>query len=141
MTEKMKSFVKGILLGLFGHPLPQGKEPVAYLYNGVQLPAIPERDEEYSWCTIVRGTWTILYLTNYPGTGHPGTLVFRGQDGNVVKILEYRLKDGIWQGPTFREHTATSIGHGGFIFTNYDLCHTSTGELILPKSDPVPVYE
>lgn len=28
MTGKMSSFVKGILMGLLGHPLPQGKEPV-----------------------------------------------------------------------------------------------------------------
>jgi hypothetical protein len=140
MTEKMKSFVKGVLLGLCGHPLPQG-EPVAYLYNGVRLPAIPERDEEYSWCTIVSGTRITLYLTNYPGTGYSRNLVFKGQDGNVVKILEYRLKDGIWQDPAFSEHTSNAIGHLGFIFTNYNLYHPSTGKLTLPKSDPIPVYE
>lgn len=37
MTEKMRSFVNGILMGLCGHPLAQGepKEPIGYLYGHI----------------------------------------------------------------------------------------------------------
>ena len=43
MTEKMRSSVMGLILGQFSSPLPMAqKEPVAYLYNGVRLPKLPE---------------------------------------------------------------------------------------------------
>ena len=55
MTDKMKSFVKGILLSLVGKPFPLAeREPVAFLYNGVRLPKLPEWDsEKYPYAVIV----------------------------------------------------------------------------------------
>jgi hypothetical protein len=47
MTEKMKSFVKGILLGLCGHPLPQG-EPVDYYWETVFNEEVTDTDTTYS---------------------------------------------------------------------------------------------
>lgn len=42
-----KSWLTGFALGLCGKALPvagSGKEPVAYLYNGVRLPKLPDAD-------------------------------------------------------------------------------------------------
>ena len=54
MNEKMRSSVMGLILGQFSSPLPEvQKEPVAYLYNGVRLPALPEWDrEKYPFAVI-----------------------------------------------------------------------------------------
>ena len=54
MTEKMRSSVMGLILSLFSSPLPEvQKQPVAYLYNGVRLPKLPEWDREtYPYATI-----------------------------------------------------------------------------------------
>lgn len=47
MNELMRSCAMGLILSLFSSPLPEvQKEPVAYLYNGVILPALPEWDRE-----------------------------------------------------------------------------------------------
>ena len=52
MNGKMRSSVMGLILSLFSSPLPEvQKEPVAYLYNGVRLPALPEWDN-LAWITI-----------------------------------------------------------------------------------------
>lgn len=52
----LKSFLMGLSLGLSGKPLPlSGGEPVAYLYNGVRLPKLPDRDEQtYPHLVILR---------------------------------------------------------------------------------------
>ena len=61
MTDKMKRFVNGILRDMVGAPLHfivSKPEPVAYLYNDVRLPKLPEWDEKiypYAYlCTV----WT-----------------------------------------------------------------------------------
>lgn len=49
-----KSFLIGFTLGISGKPLPLSKKtPIAYLYNGVQLPGLPEWDREaYPYAAI-----------------------------------------------------------------------------------------
>ena len=55
MNEKMREFVKGMLPGLPGKPHPMAnKEPVAYLYNGVRLPKLPEWDREMYPYAMIR---------------------------------------------------------------------------------------
>lgn len=47
MTRNMRSCVMGLILGQFSSPLPAvQREPVAYLYNGVRLPKLPEWNRE-----------------------------------------------------------------------------------------------
>ena len=146
MNAEPKSFMMGfrvgqLLQGMRGKVEPVvPAEPVAYLYNGVELPKLPYRDEEYSNTTIVYGTSTTLYFTNYPGTGYDSNLYFSGQNGNAVKAIEYALKNGIWQ-ERERWEGERGIGHRGFIFTSYDLYHPSTGEIVLAATEPVPIYE
>jgi hypothetical protein len=144
-TLDPKSLLMGYRVGQMIRSMRSKKEPVAYLYgeDKVRLPAVPEHDEEYSYYTIFRSPSIInLYLTNYPGIGELGgisdRLDFKGKD---LKTLSYRLIDGVWQDPTFGEPDSISIGHRGFIFTNYPLYDSYTGDLILPKSEPIPVYE
>ena len=145
MNTKMRSFLKGLALGLAGKPLEfaPGKEPVAYLYNGKRYPPLPtDWDSKlYPCCTITNGTKTRLYLTNYPGTGYGGNFYLKGQGGNLVKVLEYKLVNDRWEDLEINEYTSISIGCTGIIFTNYDLYHPETGALTFAASEPVPVYE
>lgn len=140
MTDKMKSFVKGILLGLCGYPLPQGeKEPVAYMYNGVRFPAVPVVDGRPFEAILVNEYWTDYVAVSLEPTRNPangGRLIT--QEGSLY--VQYRLEDGEWK----KRHSSiipskTDLG-GDTIWCNFDL-YNMDGSLYLPKSDPIPVYE
>ena len=49
MNGKMKSLENGILMGLFGHQLPKKKEPVAYLYGGIEFRNLPLQYDEKAY--------------------------------------------------------------------------------------------
>lgn len=75
MNDKMRSWVMGMLLGQVSSPLPmtqtpEQKEPVAYLYNGVELPDINE-------------VWTDELKAEYP-YAHLGVLPASELFGNSV---------------------------------------------------------
>lgn len=64
-VDKQHSFWLGVALGLAGKGLPPIKtaEPVAYLYNGVELPKLPEWDKEkYPYAAIIFHTDSKSYL-------------------------------------------------------------------------------
>jgi hypothetical protein len=135
MTEKMKSFVKGILLGLCGHPLPQGKEPVAYLYNGVRLPKLPESELPYAVITVGEDT---------------AVLMFRSEPPTLVPTFNFLSPTFVNKDePTFSYQLAGGsewVEHDGYIANQYaDWTNTDIfkddGSVYLTASEPVPVYE
>lgn len=122
------------------------KEPVAYLYNGVRLPELPEWDKTAYPYAIIAQLSNDTYGTYY-------ALV-------VTKMNPYHLENGV--------HFDTSDGKGGdpkksycytpysewgefaetytwqmtktVVWTNADILNED-GTVYLAASDPVPVYE
>lgn len=150
MSFCLRSWLTGFALGLSGAPYPYShRAPVAFLYNGVRLPALPEWDREmYPYAAIGNLSavyW--LYFSTVP-------LTYR----NVIPTIWYF--DAVENGETLVYQTTTDTMHweeqepilftagqavplmpGKPCWTNHDINHSISGNLMLAASDPVPVYE
>lgn len=164
MTDKMRSYVKGLLLGLCGKPLPiTQKEPVAYLYNGVRLPDINTvwDKEKYPYAFIRVSTETktarlhitssIIKIRLYDG--YPDVLdrAIAAADGSQ-RQFDYRPEE---YGENWIETEISdirsenySVGDTVFVYSdatplrwvNCDVM-TEDGIVLLKASEPIPVYE
>lgn len=143
-----KSWLTGFALGLCGKALPipgSGKEPVAYLYNGVRLPDInvvwtDEMKAEYSNATILNanGVYCVVFSASPKEAFNTGSVqaiisdkVFKHENGQWIEVFSYKF-----------------ISPYPAIWTNYDLYYKTTdaygelsGALYMSASEPVPVYE
>ena len=129
------------------------KQPVAYLYNGVQLPPLPEWDREmYPYAVIAHmrsGTFRSLVLSPSPlvveiRLGYGTTDDYFGvlcDDGVTKKVYFLTTDETAWKysfdgipnvGEPFAEYVVD--------WSNADVCGAD-GTLLLSASDPVPVYE
>lgn len=139
------------------------KEPIAYLYNGVRLPKLPEWDREaYPYAVIVHYNYSlmlkhvyVLYLMkdiNIRGTdettsGLPFEHMFY-QAGDIKYRVEIINGKHVteWGEPTELEESK-SVSVGNIMWTNSDIVlafdteHGSAGTVKLTASEPVPVYE
>lgn len=171
----LKMWLAGFLLGLAGEPLPLpqkeagDKTPVAYLYNGVQLPPLPKEwnPKTHPFAYILKTT--ILNTTTY-------TLTLRrdmftaGNDAYTVgnwELLDYgdyltatikpatqtewsELKPSTPTGAVgtvevngeVRQYTAriATYDKNSFVWINHSF-NGPNGEEWIMASDPVPVYE
>lgn len=150
----LRSWLTGFALGLAGKSLPYSKvirEPVAYLYNGVRLPKLPEWDKTvypyvYIDCnTGGDGRYRAWFLSEKMHSGAFGIKTY--PEGTICMF--FRLVDGVWE---FEE----TDSEGGWpsidvpldpIWTNYDYLDYNPysdepdGTVLLAASTPVPVYE
>lgn len=133
------SFLEGLALGLTGAPLPiGGREPVAYLYNRVRLPPLPEWDKEaypYAFIFVDMYGWTTFKATN----------VRPYYNGNTMSVLRYdSLKNDIVNGGWRQAYTVmTGQNHTSHIlpfWTNFDLL-AEDGSVYMQGTAPIPVYE
>lgn len=162
MTEKMRGFVEGLVLGLSGKPLAaDDTDPVAYLYNGVRLPEIPTT-EGYPYAMLVdTSVWgsidgNAIYLYLMPTNNvevysitfqHSGTQSFLGAVGKNVKAVFYRFypNKGYW-GEAENQTIYVSDRVNGLngqippFWANFDVPH-AYGSVYLASTEPVPVYE
>lgn len=121
-----------------------------YLYNGVELPALPDWDKEvypYAWIdtvTMTRAThelWLVkdVDLTAFSASGTTSKK-------NYFKMYECLVADGVvpteWTLYTSKEEmdSASTVSCTRTIWTNTDMSY-SDGTLILAASEPVPVRE
>lgn len=140
MNSKMKGFVKGLALGLAGKPLEfaPGKEPVAYLYNGVRLPKLPDTDCPYK--VIGKHTYPSGEVYYYfVAKNEPFTAT---NDVNISFMINapvmYRIPDGqaAWE----------SIGTVGltleYVWSNHDVYDANDSTVLYHEAtEPVPIYE
>lgn len=164
MNSKMRSSVMGLILGQFSSPLPMAqKEPVAYLYNGVRLPKLPEWDRGvYPYAVIVHYNYSLMHKHVY--------VLYLMKDINIRKVFEsapgfpfeymfYQAGDIEYSVEIIKDKYATEWGEpteleeskrfsiGDIMWTNSDIVlafDTGTGDagtLYLAASEPVPVYE
>lgn len=153
------SWRTGFELGLAGFSFPYSKprNPTAYLYNGVRLPALPEWDrEEYPYAVITRtglvGNYYYalkLFASPYKTTGNNAlTSAFNMSPDVGAKHLSCSCPytdagDGTFVWSEVSENEITEETHvlvGKPIWGNYDL-ETNGGTLWLATSEPIPIYE
>lgn len=143
----------GWLVGkqITGQRKAQEKEPIAYLYNGVPLPPLPEWDRtKYPYVLLDNYKWLneimIALLVCYSEKAETGY----NDDGDIadwVEIkgtrIEFRVNYPIntiptdWGEPT--EYTGGPANRSG-IWSNTDI-YLDDGTLYLAASEPIPVYE
>lgn len=117
---------------------PTEKEPIAYLYNGVQLPPLPEWDKEtYPYC-IITAIGAKYYFRAYTDPIVGGSATGRFADGSAEQIY-CTLADGAWG--SFASSTVTSVNTSQTVWTNHDMISSSDGTVYFAASDPIPVYE
>lgn len=159
----LKSWLTGFALGLAGKPLPFApaqKEPVAYLYNGVQLPPLPDWDREaYPYAVMslyeidwfgTSGTAQLWLYSQHPESSGDtlelwlpqiGDLMYEIKSDSLASLAEFTD----WGSPTtITERKGYSIDNAGW--ANFDMYYQTNidgkkGQLYLAASDPVPVYE
>lgn len=161
----VRSFQEGLALGLTGNPLPYNgtAEPVAYLYNGVRLPKIPEV-EGYPYRIMItainnedgtlRHRVVHYFADNAYYTQTENNLYFGGVasselSSEKVAARVYTLDGDTWSLTSDRENNATVIpppdgwtfwGVTRFLtWANFNVEYD--GMLYMAESTPVPVYE
>lgn len=136
---------QAFVLGLISPGAWDGKgEPVAYLYNGVRLPKLPEWDKTAYPYAVIISNGDDYYL------GYGSIKLTAGSTGRVTLSLlgssysTKKLVDGQWITPD--DYLEINIGTP--VWANYDVYYTDSetagtlaGTLLLSASDPVPVYE
>lgn len=157
----LDAFKIGLSLGLCGKALPWKAEPVAWLYNGVRLPKLPEWDKEtypYAFMTVMAtssNTSAYLYCSPVPiykndNGGLISSLITK-QDGTVICYTCSLLSDGtVFEDWTRYENGDKSVvSDASFIvintalikWSNYDMLNYSDDSVYLAASEPVPVYD
>ena len=138
-----KVMLQGWIVGKRLAAMRVKREPVAYLYNGVRLPKLPEWDAvAYPYACIyqVYGEYVLAcmnvqcaYRTSTIGTGYV-TIPHR-------KWCTFSYRGGVWeaQAVDVEINDYTSV-NSELYWANYDVS-TTGGTLYLAASDPVPVYE
>lgn len=114
-----------------GQRRKQDRVPVAYLYNGVRLPGLPEWDKEmYPFAYIGRNSSGTCYLWC------DDEVKIASVDGQILFLsaLGFVAKDGKWE-----SSTAAGVG-ATIVWSNVDV-YDVDGTLYLTASEPVPVYE
>lgn len=121
--------------------------PVAFLYNGVRLPALPEWDRSvYPYAVISIRTNSAVYnlaFTKSPIMSNADGSLKIGMTGTPSgldkgEFENFKLSDGVWVS-----------GHQGgvtvsrAVWSNNDLYYSADagGGLFMAGSEPVPVYE
>lgn len=108
------------------------KQPIAYLYNGVQLPPLPEG--KYPHLCIVK-SWTDyrLFMTSMPLVGGVHTT-----EGTEYCVYTFADGDDNWS----FGFEGTGVGQWAMtaIWTNTDILNED-GSVYLATSEPIPVYE
>ena len=144
MNGKMRSSVIGLILGQFSSPLPMAqKEPVAYLYNGVKLPPLPEV-EGYDYEFVSYNSYLSKYL--FTASTSRGYCLESGTDiitTGSFRQYSYEVEKEEWAlhregsgGTNLQNEVNSLIWCSENVVFNYN-----TTEVYFEASEPIPVYE
>ena len=138
MTERMRSAVIGVIMNL----CRTSRTPVAYLYNGVRLPALPEWDREaYPFAVITDGgTRPKLWLLSGAtfGPNNDGT-EWRVKCDSYLSYSQSRVSY-TWAYVTKADTASDICEITDVVWANFDILN-SDGSVYLAESVPIPVYE
>ena len=151
----MTNFDNGLILGLtmpwFGSAVEK-KGAVAYLYNGVRLPKLPEWDKTtYPYAYIAQAIEYHLVVSTKPLKAS-GSSIYSASLSTIESAtilgwhifnVDYEWEDSLFViGSNKIEMEADSdVVSGTIKWANTDLYLNDTTTLVLAASDPVPVYE
>lgn len=128
------------------------RKPIAYLYNGVQLPPLPEWDREtypyvyIAYRELTIGPAYIAYLTKEPlcRKSDGATCSQTGSSFFCCSSNYTPAYDDAWLNDAYEtpwgEYKATGGGYPP-IWANYNMLSIEDGSVYLSASDPIPVYE
>lgn len=141
----LMSWLTGLIASICSGIRISSRTPVAYLYNGVRLPALPEWDREaYPFAVIFQpGSTTRLCVgksLDYQTTTS-GAYQF-GLTGCKICVLEKSDAGEAW-GEFWDYNMATfwnNIDRSYAVWTNADILNAD-GTVAIAASVPVPVYE
>ena len=127
------------------------KTPVAYLFNGVELPALPERDEKTYCCAFMLDYTDAIYLffasyNLWAESVYNGTKVsLAANNSGTMMKYQYMTESDKWEYVT----SGDSVANAAFtveseprekcIWNSADILN-SDGSVYLSASDPIPVY-
>lgn len=138
----MNSFLKGLALGLAGKPLALAKQPVAYLYNGVRLPKLPEWDRVAYPYAVITG-WRTAYVISEPfvvtdsapfDKATPKVPFLR----STRKSDEYSGKE-YWSEWEEVAESETILLYSG-LWANHEILYTDETVCTPKGNNPIPVY-
>lgn len=148
--------------------IPIYGEPVAYSYNGIVLPKLPEWDiKEYPYAIIYHAyigiSRVFLSKTPWAGTGEPyvwgvDAVAYGEKIVNASRGFEYTGKDNPpgWEvssngnlidSPTLGQLQDTNgdgIADSGVycaFWSNHDIISADGKTVLIAKSDPIPIYD
>ena len=143
----LRSWLTGYALGLAGKPLSfDAKVLVAYLYNGVELPPLPDWDKEkypYAYIGRTRISDTIsgsyyLYFTDIPFTFSDPKVIATGI--TITSFILPPSREGTWSPSSTDKYSEEMSAHRSpSVWSNYDII-SDDGSVYLAASEPVPVY-
>lgn len=145
------TFLSGLTMGLTGKGVPElsGK----CLYNGVELPGLPDVDAPYKVITLLYGGW-LFFGSDYEFMAKQSSAGISVSPSSLSVPLRYELLDGVWvetsaaeTGPTVGGFTAND----GLTWANHDVYLYSWGgygqqpepldTIFISASDPIPVEQ
>lgn len=115
---------------------------VAYSYNGVELPALPEWDKEkypYAHLFKLNRNHYMLYITkeiNYAVSGDNFNLLHKAEDLQYSKWTS----DTTWGEPYILSTQSGTAHVTDVIWANFDVVD-ETGDVVLSATEPIPIYE
>ena len=120
--------------------ISDGAEPIAYSYNGVILPALPEWDRE-AYITehkIFSKTIYRVHLTSDPyyAIASDGEYAIGYRKGD----MRYTAEESTWTYEKTYDQDGVWASLTSVIWANFDVKDES-GAVVLDKSNPIPVYE
>ena len=127
------------------------KKLVAYLYNGVELPPLPEWDKEaypYALMTI-HGTGYAIITTSqrlYKRIASDGKPYVVSKEQFLAQRYYHHPNVGGWSHEaTYSEYVPSlgyyHLGHNSPFWVNFDILSVEDNSVWLAASDPIPVYE
>lgn len=160
----LKDFLLGRAIAFCSGLRIPTRTPVAYLYNGVRLPALPEWDREaypfaYVCLDKYSPKYTLMISTQrleYRSWADRGTLYYTYPvDSPLIEALtfhhayltEEELEDGEWDFTWSKTYEAgfdivqSQAGFGVPFWSNTDVKNHEDGSVYLEATVPVPVYE
>jgi hypothetical protein len=123
------------------------KEPIAYSYNGIILPSLPEWDKEtYPYAVMVYDTNKVrLVVASVP-------FVARETEYSWVDVyMNAGTKFEMWYGThdnlkylgattTTNTYTVSNVYEHFDSWSNHDICFDN-GSVFISASEPIPIYE
>ena len=138
----------GLILGQFSSPLPEvQKEPVAYLYNGVRLPKLPEWDRgKYPYAVIAlyntsnnAGKYELILCQNI--LSYDGENVVQEKENNYLCYLTDNNTWNYINTYDFEEVVFIGDGEQTLIWTSSEIPNSTDGSVYMAATKPAPVYE